>query len=187
MDNYPIPNIPPIYWKAISNNDSSYDNKFYYGVKTTKIFCRPSCKSRIPNKNNVYIFKKAQSALEFGFRPCKRCKPDNLLLPNEEWIELICDWIDENFQNDITLSSLSETFHSSQFHLQRTFNKVRGESPLSYLQKIRLTTAADKLKNTDYPIQVISSEVGFQNNAYFSTVFKKYYNVTPKNYRKQFR
>ncbi|MCR6106804.1 methylphosphotriester-DNA--protein-cysteine methyltransferase family protein [Salipaludibacillus agaradhaerens] len=187
MDNCQIPNIPSVYWMAISNNDSSFDNKFYYGVKTTKIFCRPSCKSRIPNKNNVYIFKEAQSALEFGFRPCKRCQPDNLLLPNEEWIKLICDWINENFQDDMTLNSLSETFHSSQFHLQRTFNKVKGESPLSYLKKIRLTTAADKLKNTDYPIQVISSEVGFQNSAYFSTAFKKHYNVAPKNYRKQFR
>ncbi|SDK00315.1 bifunctional transcriptional activator/DNA repair enzyme AdaA [Sediminibacillus albus] len=187
MDNYPIPSIPSKYWKAISNNDSDFDNEFYYGVKTTKIFCRPSCKSRVPNKNNVYIFKEAQSALELGFRPCKRCKPDNLLLPNEEWVEIICEWMDKNFQDDITLNSLSEIFHSSPFHLQRTFNKVKGESPLAYLQKKRLTTAAKKLKDTNYPIQLISSEVGFPNNSYFSTVFKKYYQVTPNNYRKQFR
>ncbi|MBR7796977.1 helix-turn-helix domain-containing protein [Agaribacter marinus] len=178
--------IPSEYWHAISNNDSNFDDHFYYGVKTTKIFCRPSCKSRLPNKDNVYIFKKAQIALQLGFRPCKRCKPDNVLLPNEEWIELICAWIDKNYDENITLHVLANVFHSSPFHLQRTFNKIKKESPLNYLQRIRLNRAANQLKETNHTIQFISSSVGFSNSSYFSTVFKKYYNITPNNYRKKF-
>ncbi|WP_120379303.1 MULTISPECIES: bifunctional transcriptional activator/DNA repair enzyme AdaA [Clostridia] len=187
MDNYPIQNIPPEYWTAISNNDSSFDNQFYYGVKTTKIFCRPSCKSRVPNKDNVFIFENAQAALQIGFRPCKRCKPDNILLPNEQWIELICEWIEKNYHENISLNILADTFHSSPFHLQRTFNKIKGESPLNYLQRIRVNNAAKKLQETDQSIQFISSSVGFPNNSYFSTVFKKHYNLTPNNYRKKFK
>lgn len=187
MENYLISDIPPTYWKAISTNDSDFDNMFFYGVKTTKIFCRPSCKSRLPNRQNVFIFNKAQAALELGFRPCKRCKPDNLLLPNEEWIGQVCEWIDVNFQRDITLNFLSEIFHSSPFHLQRTFNNVKGVSPLAYIQQKRLTTAAKKLIDTNDTIQFIASEVGYPNHSYFSTVFKRYFNVTPHHYRKQYR
>lgn len=62
-------------WQAIVQNDSSYDDKFYYGVKTTRIFCRPSCKSRPPKIENVRIFQNVQQALSENFRPCKRCKP----------------------------------------------------------------------------------------------------------------
>ncbi len=187
MDNYPIQSIPSEYWNAISECDSRFDKQFYYGVKTTRIFCRPSCKSRVPNKGNVLVFESAQNFLKLGFRPCKRCKPDNILLPNEQWIELICEWIERNYQEEISLNILADTFHSSPFHLQRTFNKVKGESPLNYLQHIRLTNAAKKLKETEDSIKYISSSVGFTNSSYFSTVFKKYYNISPNNYRKNLK
>ena len=57
------------YWQAIIHNDSSYDSKFFYAVKSTGIFCRPSCKSRIPNRNNVRIFPHAEPALSENFCP----------------------------------------------------------------------------------------------------------------------
>lgn len=184
MDNYPVQSIPSEYWNAISECDSKFDKKFYYGVKTTRIFCRPSCKSRVPNKNNVLVFKSAQDFIKLGFRPCKRCKPDNVLLPNEEWVELICEWIERNYKEDISLNILADTFHSSPFHLQRTFNKVKGESPLNYLRRIRLTKAAKRLAETEESVQYISSSIGFPNSSYFSTIFKRHYNISPTAYRK---
>ncbi len=60
-------------WSAIIRNDASYDGAFYYAVKTTGIFCKPSCKSRVPNKENVLVFDTADAALDKHFRPCKRC------------------------------------------------------------------------------------------------------------------
>ncbi len=58
-------------WQAIILNDASYDGAFFYGVKTTGIFCRPSCKSRTPKKENVRVFQNAEQALLENFRPCK--------------------------------------------------------------------------------------------------------------------
>lgn len=83
------------YWQAIVANDASYDGTFYYAVTTTGIFCRPSCKSRVPKRENVRVFQDRQTAVAEHFRPCKRCRPDGLRLPDEEWIELIASYIKE--------------------------------------------------------------------------------------------
>lgn len=84
-------------WQAIIDNDASYNNQFFYAVKTTGIFCKPSCKSRVPKKENVRIFPNAEQALHANFRPCKRCKPTNEKLPDSEWVALITEYIDKNF------------------------------------------------------------------------------------------
>lgn len=61
--------------KAIQNRDKSYDDKFIFGVKTTKIICRPGCPTKIPFAKNVVFFDTIEQALEQGYRLCKRCKP----------------------------------------------------------------------------------------------------------------
>jgi AraC family transcriptional regulator of adaptative response / methylphosphotriester-DNA alkyltransferase methyltransferase len=63
-------------WDATVSCDKEYDGAFFYAVKTTGIFCRPSCKSRVPNKDNVSFFLNASEAQKAGYRPCKRCRPD---------------------------------------------------------------------------------------------------------------
>lgn len=65
-------------WDAVKQNDKTCDGIFFYAVKSTGIFCRPSCKSRLPKKDNVTFFNTADQALAAGFRPCKRCRPDLL-------------------------------------------------------------------------------------------------------------
>lgn len=86
-------------------------------MKSTGIFCRPSCKSRIPNRNNVRIFHHAEQALSENFRPCKRCKPNGITLPNEEWVEQIKDYIEKHYDESLTLDMLAEMCHGSPFHL----------------------------------------------------------------------
>lgn len=63
-------------YNAIVTRNADYDGKFYYGVKTTKIVCKPSCRARVPKIENIIIFDDLQSALESGFRPCKICMKD---------------------------------------------------------------------------------------------------------------
>ncbi|HSN58860.1 MAG TPA: Ada metal-binding domain-containing protein, partial [Clostridiaceae bacterium] len=63
-------------WQALTQCRSEYDGVFFYGVRTTGIFCKPSCKSREPKRENVEFFDNAQDAVSSGFRPCKRCRPD---------------------------------------------------------------------------------------------------------------
>ena len=65
-------------WKAVSENDPSYDGILFYAVKSTGIYCRPSCKSKIPKRENVCFFDTAEKARAAGFRPCKRCRSDLL-------------------------------------------------------------------------------------------------------------
>ncbi|GAB6616442.1 MULTISPECIES: bifunctional transcriptional activator/DNA repair enzyme AdaA [Bacillus] len=173
------------HWQAIIHNDSSYDSKFFYAVKSTGIFCRPSCKSRIPNRNNVRIFHHAEQALSENFRPCKRCKPNGLTLPNEEWIEQIKNYIEKHFDELLTLDILAEMCHGSPFHLQRTFKKTTGISPIEYILQFRIVKAAEQLLQTNQSIKEISTAVGIENPEYFATLFKKKTGFTPTEYRKK--
>ena len=178
------PLIPAVYWKAITESDSAFDNHFFYGVQTTGIFCRPSCRSRVPNKENVRIFKNAFLALDEGFRPCKRCKPDGLKLPAEEWMQQITEWIDTHFTEDITLERLAEATHSSPYHLQRSFTRMKGMSPLVYIQQRRLEKAIHDLSATANSVADIGRAAGFSNTPYFITLFKKKTGQTPAQFRK---
>jgi len=170
-------------WRAIINNDCSYDDQFFYGVKTTGIFCRPSCKSRAPKIENVQIFLKAEHALAEHFRPCKRCKPNGLRLPNEDWVGQITNYIDMHFNEPLTLESLADLCHGSPYHLQRTFKQIKKISPIEYIQQTRITHAKQNLATTDKTINEISIEVGIPNSAHFATLFKKITTYTPSEYR----
>lgn len=178
--------VPDAFWKAIVDNDACFDDQFFYGVKTTGIFCRPSCSSRLPKRENVRIFKNAYVALAENFRPCKRCRPDGLNLPAEEWINQVAGWIDVHFTETVTLETLAETFHGSPYHLQRLFTKFKGQSPLAYAQQKRLEKALQLLQDSELPIAVIAHAAGFGSTAYFITFFKKSIGLTPACYRKSF-
>ncbi|MBB5181337.1 AraC family transcriptional regulator of adaptative response / methylphosphotriester-DNA alkyltransferase methyltransferase [Planomicrobium koreense] len=178
--------VPDTFWNAIVDNDVCFDDQFFYGVQTTGIFCRPSCKSRLPKRENVRIFKNAYVALDENFRPCKRCRPDGLNLPAEEWINQVAGWIDVHFTETVALETLAETFHGSPYHLQRLFTQFKGQSPLAYAQQKRLEKALQLLQASDLPIAEIAGSAGFGSTAYFITFFKNSTGLTPARYRKSF-
>ncbi|MCM3651376.1 bifunctional transcriptional activator/DNA repair enzyme AdaA [Metabacillus litoralis] len=174
-------------WQAIINNDASYNNHFFYAVKTTGVFCKPSCKSRVPKKENVRIFQKAEQALDANFRPCKRCKPTNERLPDSEWIALITEYIDKNFTEKLTLKTLADISHGSPYHLHRTFKKIKGITPVEYIQQIRINEAKKFLMQTNKAIADISICVGMSDTPYFITLFKKKTGHTPAQFRQVHR
>ncbi|MFD1416614.1 bifunctional transcriptional activator/DNA repair enzyme AdaA [Oceanobacillus jeddahense] len=169
--------------KAIIENDKAYDGQFFYGVKTTKIFCRPSCKSRVPNFDNVTIFRKMEDALQAGYRPCKRCKSGGANLPDEEWVLQAEAYMKENYARSLTLSELAEAVHGSPYHLHRVFRRLKGITPLAYLQQIRMQKAKDYLIETPLLVKEIASLVGISNPARFTTVFKEKNHLTPRQFR----
>jgi AraC family transcriptional regulator of adaptative response / methylphosphotriester-DNA alkyltransferase methyltransferase len=171
-------------WQAITSNDASYDELFIYAVTSTGIFCRPSCKSRNPKKENVRIFNDAGEALAEGFRPCKRCKPSALRLPDEEWTIQIGEYIDEHYREPLTLEILADMCHGSPYHLQRTFKRIIGLTPVEYIQKVRISKAIEELTTTDKSVADIGLSVGLSNPSYFITLFKMKTGQTPKQYRK---
>lgn len=170
-------------WQAIINNDASYDHIFIYAVKSTGIFCRPSCKSRHPNKANVFIFKNAEQALVQGFRSCKRCKPEGIQVPDEDWVVQIVDYIDTHYSQPLTLEVLADMCHGSPYHLQRTFKRIKNITPVEYIQKVRIANAKDHLITSDKSIVEIGERIGLPNTPYFITLFKKKTGYTPLQYR----
>lgn len=173
-------------WKAITDNDKSYDDVFIYAVTSTGICCRPSCKSREPKKENVLVFGSVDEAIAEGFRPCKRCKPGGIHLPDEEWVIQIQQYINANYYEPLTLQNLADMCHGSPYHLQRTFKKITGITPVEYIQQVRILQATKKLQCNDRTIADIGAEVGFHNTAYFITLFKSKTGQTPKQYQKSF-
>lgn len=178
-----IDRIPEEIWSAIISNDHSYDNQFFYAIATTGIFCKPSCKSKIPKKENVYIFQNVKEALEANFRPCKRCKPTDELLPDQALVKQIIEYIHFNYPEKLTLQTISDIFHGSPYHLHRTFKRITGITPTAYIQQRRIDKAAEALLETDKSIQEIAKSVGIPNTPYFITLFKKIIGYTPGEYR----
>lgn len=174
-------------WQAIICNDSDYDGRFYYAVRTTGIYCRPSCKSKPPNRENAEVFPSSADAAAAGYRPCKRCKPAGGRLPDEEWTQQIIDYIDRHYEEDIDLATLGELCHGSPYHLHRTFRKVTGITPLAYLQQARVKEAQRLLAATELPVTQIGDTVGMRNTPYFTTLFKKLTGQTPAQYRQSQR
>ncbi|APX72835.1 helix-turn-helix domain-containing protein [Companilactobacillus allii] len=169
-------------WNSIINNNQKADKTFYYGVKTTKIFCKPSCPSKNPSKGNVCIFKTSLEAINQGFRPCKRCQPTGSV-PNDAWVHEIKTFIDNNYQKKLTLNIIAEECHGSPFHLQKTFKKECLQSPSQYLTQIRLVHAKKLLVESNLTIKSIAIRIGFSSDTYFSTVFKHNFFITPDQYR----
>src|SRR6185369_5575244 len=117
-----------ICWQAVSERNSDYDGQFVTAVKTTRIYCRPSCSSKSPKRENVSFFAEPKAAEAMGYRACKRCHPkDSFALDEQaERVQLVCDYICEHLDEALRLEELSRIAFWSPFHLQRTFKDVMG-------------------------------------------------------------
>ncbi|CAJ7158935.1 bifunctional DNA-binding transcriptional regulator/O6-methylguanine-DNA methyltransferase Ada [Burkholderia pseudomallei] len=133
-------------WAALVARDVDADGAFCYAVKTTGVFCRPSCASRLPRRENVSFFADTGAARAAGYRPCKRCRPEGL--PRElDIVNRACAVLDAHRQDRFTLAQLSDAVHVSPFHLQRLFTRVVGVSPRQYQAAQRGAALRDALQS----------------------------------------
>ncbi|WP_088810352.1 MULTISPECIES: bifunctional transcriptional activator/DNA repair enzyme AdaA [unclassified Listeria] len=172
-------------WTAITDCDANFDGVFYYAVQTTGIFCRPSCKSKAPNYENVVIFKSSGAAIKAGFRPCKRCKSGGERVPDAEWVMDIKRFVASNLAEPLSLEQIAAACHGSESHLHRTFKKVTGETIHHYVIRKKLILAQEMLRKENLEIKQIARAVGFNNAAQFATLFKKQMGMTPSKYRNE--
>src|ERR1700730_13502121 len=128
------------FWQAVQQRDHRFFSSFVYGVKSTGIFCRPTCASKKPSRDNVVFFSTAQDALKGGFRACLRCLPDRDQEKPQHVlsIEKACKYIDENYGEKIKLSTLAALANQSPFYFHRRFKQVTGVTPREYLEAVRV-------------------------------------------------
>src|SRR3954471_7107854 len=132
-------------WQQVLSRDARAAGKFVYAVRSTHIYCRPTCPSRRPRRANVDFFAQASVAERAGFRACKRCRPDSAD-PRATIVEAACKFIDSHLDSRVTLSQLAKHTGYSPFHLQRMFKKTLGISPQQYQSQRRLATLKSGLR-----------------------------------------
>jgi AraC family transcriptional regulator, regulatory protein of adaptative response / methylated-DNA-[protein]-cysteine methyltransferase len=139
-----------VLWEAVKTRDSAWDGKFYFGVRTTGVYCRPSCKCRLPLRKNVEFFKSLEEAARKGFRPCLRCRPhepkDAEAAREVERIREVCDYIRGHAEDSLPLNNLAERAGLSPFHFQRIFKKTVGLTPRQFAEACRFGTLKEQLR-----------------------------------------
>lgn len=172
-------------WEKIIACDRKYDGLFFTAVKTTKIYCRPSCRSRKPKKINVEFYDDINEVEEAGFRPCKRCQPDVEQSPYIEIVRRIVTFLVNHYKQSLKLKDIADQVGLSPFYLERLFKQETSETPRTYLEKIRIDKAAHLLTSTAMTNLAICYEVGFQSPSNFYKVFRSLKNCSPSEYRKE--
>jgi AraC family transcriptional regulator of adaptative response / methylphosphotriester-DNA alkyltransferase methyltransferase len=174
-------------WIAILNRDKNYDGVFFYGLKTTKKFKRPSCPSKHPKKENIVIFYSLDEAYAQGYVPCKNCCPNvpcwtgaknELVLSAKKLIE-------EQYPEKFSLRKLSDRLYVNESYLLRTFKQITGTTLLEYHNKVRCEKSTEYLRNPNYNLSYISNMVGYSSSSHYIHCFEKCYQCTPTQYRKE--
>lgn len=173
-------------WEAVVHSDAGCDGRFFYAVKTTGIFCRPSCRSKPPRRENVCYFSTAEAARAAGFRPCKRCRSD---LPVYDPVREIVAEAKQKIDAAVSAGDAArlDDVGLTQRRLTDVFKQAYGMTPKEYADRVRLRAAERMLTQTDARIVDIACAAGFTSLATFHRLFKQRTGCTPSAYRKEHR
>ncbi|CBW73611.1 ADA regulatory protein / O6-methylguanine-DNA methyltransferase (EC 2.1.1.63) [Mycetohabitans rhizoxinica HKI 454] len=170
-------------WAAVRAHDPCADGYFFFAVRTTGVFCRPSCKSRAPRRENVRFFESADAAMAEGFRACKRCQP--LRAPREvELVARACSVLAERIDERVTLAQLGDAVHTSPYHLQRVFSRMMGISPRQYHANLRAERLRETLRSAS-SVTDAALGAGFESASPLRNAARGHLGMTPSAYRRQ--
>ena len=138
-------------WQAVLSRDNRFDGVFVYGVHSTGIYCRPSCPARRPRPDQVTFFRIPEAAKQAGFRPCRRCRPDESISQDRQVnvVRRLCRYI-ENYdpvEEPLTLAAMGKYVQVSSYHLQRIFKRNMGITPKQYEEACRVRRLKRFFKN----------------------------------------
>jgi AraC family transcriptional regulator, regulatory protein of adaptative response / methylated-DNA-[protein]-cysteine methyltransferase len=133
-------------WKAVENRDAGADGSFFYAVRTTGVYCRPGCASRLPLRANTVFFETTAAAEADGFRPCKRCRPTDGSAASRHLaaIEKACALL-RTSETMPSLAELADSAAISRFHFHRVFKQITGTTPRDYARTHRLGQFGQRL------------------------------------------
>jgi AraC family transcriptional regulator, regulatory protein of adaptative response / methylated-DNA-[protein]-cysteine methyltransferase len=171
-----------LYWQAVMANDARFDGAFVIGVKTTGIYCRPSCSARLPKRENVAFYASPAAAENGGFRACKRCCPDevNAIDPQVQRILRACELIDGDA---LRLDELASAVGLSSYHLQRSFKDIIGVSPKKYSEARRMDRFKEELRGGS-DVTTAMYEAGFGSSSRLYEKAAERLGMTPSAYKK---
>ena len=172
------------YWEAVRNRNRAFDGVFVYAVRSTGIYCRPSCPSRRPRREQVQYFGTPDEAERAGYRACRRCQPDKQTPdePNLTLVQHMCRYLSEPRDQLPTLAELAQEFHLSPYHLQRTFKRIVGVTPRQYAEAQRLERFKAGLKQGESVTDALY-EAGYPSNSSAYTQAARQFGMTPAAYR----
>lgn len=172
-------------WEAVLARDEHSDGRFVYAVRSTGVYCRPSCPSRRPNRSSVHFFPHPDAAEIAGFRQCRRCHPraGAPSAPGLDHVRKAAVFIAAHADQPITLSRLAAHVRTSPFHLQRTFTRILGISPRAYQDALRAQRFRHDLR-TGKPLLGAIYDAGYGSS---SRVYERQpigRGMTPAEYRR---
>jgi len=172
------------YLQAVARRDSAMDGAFVYAVRSTRIYCRPSCPSRRPRPNQIVLFAQPESAEQAGFRACRRCRPRQTRgTPEAILVRKVCAEIGASPELAVSLERLAEVTGLSAAHLQRTFRRVMGITPRQYADALRVARLKSELrKGKDVTTAMHSVSYGSSSRLYEKSDAQL--GMTPATYRK---
>lgn len=183
-------NTHEIFERARLSRDARFDGRFFVGVRTTGIYCRPVCPANAPKSENVSFYRTAAAASEAGFRPCLRCRPEcapgtpawaGTSTTVQRGLRLIAD----GALDDGNLENLADRLGVTSRHLRRLFSKHLGASPQAVAHTQRLHFAKNLIDQTMLSMRDISVAAGFGSVRRFNDTFKKTYGRTPGELRRR--
>jgi AraC family transcriptional regulator, regulatory protein of adaptative response / methylated-DNA-[protein]-cysteine methyltransferase len=176
-------------WSAVLSRDRNFDGALFYGVRSTHIYCRPSCPSRKPRREQVSFFFSPEAAEQQGYRACQRCRPRRAEAadPKLKLVRKVCEHIERALadgEEKLNLRSLSKALTISPFHLQRTFKQVTGISPRQYLESRRLDVFKKLIrKGTDVTSAIY--EIGYNSSSRIYEKSAAQLGMSPAEYGRQ--
>ncbi|PIF90872.1 DNA-3-methyladenine glycosylase II [Acidovorax sp. 62] len=182
-------------YMALRTRDARFDGRFFTGVTSTGIYCRPVCSVRTPKRENCRFFDLAAQAERAGFRPCLRCRPEvspaSMVWSTQDASHLLVhhalrllDAPDALQSDPHSAQALAERLGVSDRHLRRLFEAQLGLSPLQYLQTRRLLTAKQLLTDTPLPVTQVALASGFGSVRRFNAAFAQHYGLSPTALRR---
>jgi AraC family transcriptional regulator of adaptative response/methylated-DNA-[protein]-cysteine methyltransferase len=170
-------------WQALLRRDVGADDVFYYSVATTGVYCRPSCPARRPRRENVRFHETCAQAERAGFRPCKRCRPNEAPLAQRQRdaVTRACRLIEEADEAP-TLTDLADTVGMSRYHFHRVFKMLTGVTPKAYAAAHRARRVRDELAQGATVTEAIYS-AGFHSNGRFYATSTEQLGMTPTAFR----
>ena len=175
-------------YRALAAHDPRFDGRFFVGVASTRVYCRPVCSVRLPRRENCRFFASAAAAEVSGYRPCLRCRPE--LAPGNASVDSVArlaqgaiDLIENGVLEDGGIEHLAARVGVTSRHLRRIFESEFGVSPIEYAQTQRLLLAKRLLTDTELPVTEIAGASGFASVRRFNALFKARYRMAPGRLR----